>query len=278
MRNFMNLLKNRWETSNTLLCVGLDPDLEKIPQVLKNKYSKTEDIIFEFNKAIIDTTNEYICTYKPQYAFYAGLGIDGHNALKRTIEYIHDNYSDIPVILDSKRGDVGNTATQYVAESFEIFQADAVTLNPYLGYDSLEPFLKYTEKGIIILCRTSNKGASDFQDIIDEKTKLPLYQLIAQKAKEWNTSQNISLVVGATYPEEMKEIRSIVGDEIPFLVPGLGAQGGKPNDLVNGFNSKKTGIMASSSRGIIFASPGEDFAQKAGEEAKRLRDEINKYR
>lgn len=277
-RNFSKLLKNRWNNSNTLLCIGLDPDYPKIPHFIKRKYKSISEQLFEFNKSIIDATQDLVCCYKAQYAFYASFGQEGLLALQKTIAYIQHQYSNIPVILDSKRGDIGNTAVHYAIESFDIFKADAMTINPYLGFDSLEPFLKYKDKGIIILCRTSNKSAQDFQDIVDKKSNLPLYQLVAQLAKQWNINQNISLVIGATYPDEMKQVREFVGDEIPFLIPGLGAQGGKPKDIINGFNKNKTGIMANSSRGIIFASNKENFAKKARKEAMKLKDEINKYR
>lgn len=279
-RNFTSLLKERWVSANSLLCVGLDSEYRKLPEVIKDIYPGAVDqAIFAFNKEIVDATYDVVCAYKPQHAFYGALGELGVKALRMTVAYIHDRYPDIPVILDAKRNDIGNTAEQYAVEVFDVYGADAVTVNPYLGYDGVEPFLRRKDKGAIVLCRTSNKSARDFQDRIDNETGLTIYQLVAQKAaREWNGNGNLSLVMGCTYPEEMKIVREIVGDEIPFLVPGLGAQGGKPEDLPNGFDGRKTGIIANSSRGIIFASSGQDFAEAARREALKLRDAINVYR
>lgn len=255
------------EKNNSLLCIGLDSDFEKLPEEFKSK----ENPQFEFNKKIIDETVGFVCVYKLNTAFYESQGNRGLEDLAKTISYIREAYPEIPVILDAKRGDIGNTVEQYTKEAFEVFNADAVTVNPYGGFDTIEPFLKYENRGVIIWCRSSNPGASDFQDIVDRETGLSIYELVAKKATEKNTNKNIGLVVGATYPEQMKKLREIVGDDIVFLVPGLGAQGGKPEDLPNGFNSKKRGVIASSSRGVIFASSPKEAAEK-------LRDEINKYR
>ncbi len=253
--------------NNSLLCVGLDPEFEKLPE----KFKSLKNPQFEFNKWIIDQTHEFVCVYKLNSAFYESQGNTGLEDLEKTIKYIHSTYTDIPVILDAKRGDIGNTVAQYVKEVFEVFQADAVTVNPYGGFDTIEPFLSPKEKGVIIWCRSSNPGASDFQDVIDKETGLTIYELVAKKAAEKNINKNIGLVVGATYPEQMKKLRELVGNEIIFLVPGLGAQGGKPEDLPNGFTKDKKGVIASSSRGII-------FAENPREETQKLRDEINKYR
>lgn len=268
---FMDDIKNTWEKKNSLLCVGLDPDLRRIPEQLRKK----DTPLFEFNRAVVDATADLVCAFKPQIAYYAASGSE--NELEMTIEYIHENYPGTPVILDAKRGDIGATATMYAKEVFDRYKADAVTVNPYLGFDTLEPFLERKEKGIIILCRTSNPGAKEIQDL--EVNGQKLYQIIARMAVErWNRNGNVLLVVGATYPTELKEIRSIVG-ETPFLVPGIGAQGGDVQRAVtNGKDSTGTGMIINSSRGIIYAGQGPDFESEARSAAKSLRDEINQYR
>jgi len=271
--DFLEKLKKAIEKNNSLLSIGLDPDLTKIPPHLQ----QTKDWIFEFNKGIIDTTHDLVCTYKPNIAFYSSLGVYGTQSLHKTIEYIHSEYIDIPVILDAKRGDIGNTAEKYAEEVFDVFEADAVTVSPYLGLDSLEPFLKRKEKGIIILCKTSNKSTIDFQDL--EVDGNPLYIHVAEKVVEWNkTYQNCLLVTGALWPEQLKKIREIASDMF-FLVPGIGTQGGDlENTLKNGLTKDKSGLIISSSRGILYASDGKDFAEKAREEAQKLKDSINQYR
>lgn len=268
---FIDIIEASWEKNNSLLCVGLDTNLEKIPSVLL----KQDKPLFEFNKNIVDATADLVCAYKPQIAFYAASGSE--DELEMTIEYIHDRYPEIPVILDAKRGDIGSTAELYAKEVFDRYKADAVTVNPYLGSDTLTPFLEREEKGVIVLCRTSNPGAKDIQDL--ETNGRKLYQIIASMAVEkWNYNRNVLLVVGATYPKELNEIRSIAG-EIPFLVPGIGAQGGDVEKAVmNGRNEKGTGMIINSSRGIIYASDGKDFAMAARNAAIQLRDEINRYR
>ena len=268
---FIDIIEASWEKNNSLLCVGLDTNLEKIPSVLL----KQDKPLFEFNKNIVDATADLVCAYKPQIAFYAASGSE--DELEMTIEYIHDRYPEIPVILDAKRGDIGSTAELYAKEVFDRYKADAVTVNPYLGSDTLTPFLEREEKGVIVLCRTSNPGAKDIQDL--ETNGRKLYQIIASMAVEkWNYNRNVLLVVGATYPKELNEIRSIAG-EIPFLVPGIGAQGGDVEKAVmNGRNEKGTGMIINSSRGIIYASDGKDFAMAARNAATQLRDEINRYR
>lgn len=276
-RNFLADLKRNWRKKNTLLCVGLDSEFERIPKFL----FKQKEPLFSFNKAIIDATYDSVCSFKIQYAFYGALGEKGISALRKTVDYIKSEHPEIPIILDAKRGDIGNTARAYAAEVFDVFGVDAVTLNPYLGKDAFEPFLALKDKGAIFLCRTSNPGASDFQDLkTTYKGKArPFYQVVALKvAKEWNSNGNCCLVMGATFPRELKIIRELVGD-VPFLIPGIGAQGG---DLVktvkNGIDSQGAGMIIHSARGIIFASQDKDFAQKAREEAEKLKDEINKYR
>jgi orotidine-5'-phosphate decarboxylase len=269
--NFIQALNTIWEKNNSLVCVGLDPDLRKIPQHLQD----AEYPLFEFNRAIIDKTADLVCAYKPQIAYYAGAGLE--RDLELTIEHIHTAHPGVPVILDAKRGDIGSTAEMYVMEAFERYKADAVTVNPYMGTDTLEPFLKRDDKGVVILCRTSNPGAVDFQDLdVGGQT---LYQTVAHKAHtDWNRNGNVMLVVGATYPEELGQIRAITGD-MPFLVPGIGAQGGDVENAVrNGKDSRGTGMVINSSRGIIYASSGEDFADAARAATLSLRDEINTHR
>lgn len=270
--NFIQALKNRWHQHNTLVCVGLDPYPEKYPESIGHE----PDNIFEFNKAIIDATQDLVCAYKPQFAHFAAHAAE--EQLKRTIAYIKQTYPDIPVILDSKRGDIGSTAGMYAKEAFLHYQADSVTVNPYMGVDTVEPFAQYSEKGVILLCRTSNPGASELQNL-EVETGMKLYEQVAKLAAEsWNANRNLMLVVGATAPSEMAAIRKIVG-EMPFLVPGIGAQGG---DIAAVMAAGKTedgaGLVINSSRGVLYASSGEDFAEAARVETLSLRDEINQYR
>jgi orotidine-5'-phosphate decarboxylase len=269
--NFMKKLKARWQSANSLLCVGLDPDMEKIPDHIR----VMNNPIFEFNKDIIDSTHDLVCAYKPQIAYYSAFGAE--HELELTIEYILKKYPDIPVILDAKRGDIGSTAKMYAMEVFDRYRADAVTVNPYMGGDTLAPFIDRKDKGVIILCRTSNQGAIDLQDIESNNEKV--YCIIAKRAsKDWNYNNNIMLVVGATYPNELAEIRAIVGD-IPLLVPGIGAQGGDVEKAVkNGITRDKTGMVINSSRGIIFAGSGKNFTDAVRRAAIMQRDEINLYR
>ncbi|MBN1833982.1 MAG: orotidine-5'-phosphate decarboxylase [Deltaproteobacteria bacterium] len=269
--NFIKAVESAWKKNNSLVCVGLDPYISKIPAHLRG----LENPLFEFNRAIVDATSDLVCAFKPQMAFYSALRAE--QDLLLTINHIHENHPGIPVILDAKRGDIGSTAEMYAKEVFDRYQADAVTVNPYMGGDTLEPFLKKKDKGVIILCRTSNPGSRDFQDL--ESNGERLYQIVARKAStEWNISNNILLVVGATFPEELKAIRSIVG-EMPLLVPGIGAQGGDVERTVtNGKTQNGTGMIINSSRGIIYASQGDDFGEAARNAAKMLRDEINRWR
>ena len=247
--------------NKSLLCVGLDPDPTQMPRVG----------IAEFTKAIIDATKDLVCAYKPNFAFFEALGLEGIWALDETINYIPDH---IPVIADAKRGDIGNTAKAYATAVFETFQCDAVTVNPYLGFDSLEPFLNYADKGIFILCRTSNKGASDFQDIQDIAGRR-LYEAVALKAGEWNKNGNIGLVVGATYPEELKKIRQMC-PEMPILIPGIGAQGGDLELAIQyGVDTLGEKAIISVSRQILYASSEKDFAEAARYHAEDLRNRIN---
>ena len=268
MSSFIEQLQRGWDGNDSLVCVGLDPEIERFPPHIAASASP----IFQFNKAIVDATADLVCAYKPQFAHYAAY--EAEDQLERTIDYIHRNYPGIPVILDSKRGDVGNTAERYAIEAFERYHADAVTVSPYLGGDSLEPFLKYEDKGVIILCRTSNPGAVDVQDL--EVNGRRLFHIIADLAAgRWNSRGNCLLVVGATYPRELAEVREIVGD-MPLLVPGVGAQGGDVAQAVqNGQTRAGAGLIISSSRGILYASSGENFASAARDATQRLRDQIN---
>lgn len=272
---FLDRVQAAMEKNNSLLCVGLDPSPERFPPSIQ----AMEKPVFEFNKAIIDATADLVCAYKPQAAYYNACGAEDQLAL--TIDYIHGEYPDIPVILDSKRGDIGSTAHQYAVEAFERYRADAVTVNPYMGLDTITPFSSYADKGTIVLCRTSNPGAAAIQNLLvrqEGETTAMFYEVIASMCQQWNGNNNILLVVGATNPGELKRIREITGD-MTFLVPGLGAQGGDVEATVkNGRNSEGKGMIVNSSRGIIYASGGDDFASAARQAAIELRDQVNRYR
>jgi len=271
MNKFQRKLLKIQEKNNSLVCVGLDTDLEKIPKHLLDK----ADSIFTFNKAIIDTTTDLVCAYKPNIAFYEAQGISGLKSLKKTIDYLRKKYSEIPIILDAKRADIDSTNLGYIKMAFEFLQVDAITLHPYLGKQALMPFLTLKDKFFFILCRTSNPGAGEFQDL-RVAPNLKLYQYLAKKVtKEWNFNHNCGLVVSATYPEELVKIRKIAGKMI-FLIPGVGVQGADVEKTVKAAQSGN--FLINSSRGIIYASSGRDFAQKAREETVKLRNLINKYR
>ena len=267
--NFNEKLITASRKNKSLLCVGLDPD----PELMPDKVG-----VFEFNKAIIEATSDLVCAYKLNFAFYEALGDEGLDALKRTIKCIPSN---IPVIGDAKRGDIGNTAKAYARAIFSNYNFDATTVNPYLGFDSIEPFIQYTNKGVFILCRTSNPGAVDFQSLrceTEEHSYRPLFELVALKASQWNIYGNIGLVVGATYLEELRLIRQSYPD-MPLLIPGIGSQGGDLASTVRyGVNAKGEGAIINSSRGIIYASPGKDFAQAARQAASSLQEQINDCR
>lgn len=272
---FVDKLLQASRKNDSLLCVGLDTDIEYVPSFLADKFGT--EAIYEFNKQIIEATKDLVCAYKPNIAFYEMLGPKGFNILKKTREYIPAN---IPVIIDAKRADIGNTATAYAKAFLSAagpFQFDGITVNPYLGYDSLEPFLQYKDKGIFLLCRTSNPGAKDFQDL--KCNGKPLYQIVAHKAVEWNVNGNLGVVAGATFPKELVIIRKIIGAEMPMLIPGVGTQTGDLQKAVEGgINSKGELALISASRSIIFASSGEDFAEAARAAALTLKEEINRYR
>ena len=268
---FTDKVKNISTINNSLLCVGLDSDLQKIPEHLK----ATKNALFEFNKGIIDSTYDLVCAYKIQIAFYSAYGKEEDIVL--TVDYLQKHYPQVSVILDAKRGDIGNTAECYGKEAFLRYKADALTVNPYMGFDSLQPFLNYKDKGIIILCRTSNPGAKDLQDLkVDGE---PLYKHVAIKAaNEWNANKNILLVVGATYPEELAQIRAVAAD-ITFLVPGIGAQGGDVKAAItNGLDATGAGLIINSSRAIIYASNDKDYTATARKVAEETRDQINLFR
>ena len=271
--NFISQLQTAWQDNNSLLCVGLDPAPEKLPVHLRER--PIDEAFNEFCIAIIDATAAYACAFKPQIAYFAAHRAEA--ALETIIQYSRTHYPHIPVILDAKRGDIGSTAEQYAIEAFERYRADAVTVNPYMGFDSVQPYLAYPDKGVIILCRTSNAGGSDLQFLQVGNT--PLYQVVAHKvAHEWNTSGQCALVVGATFPNEIKEVREIVGD-MPLLIPGIGAQGGDlVATMVAGQTANGTGVMINSSRAIIYASAGEDFAQAATQVARDTQQAINALR
>ncbi len=263
--NFIEKLSEATRKNKSLLCVGLDPD----PKLMPDKVG-----VFEFNRAIIDVTSDLVCAYKPNLAFYEALGNEGLDALKRTVDYIPEG---IPVIADAKRGDIGNTAKAYAKALFENLHFDAATVSPYLGFDSLEPFIEYRDKGIFILCRTSNTGAVDFQSLICEleNSHRPLFEVVALKAGQWNKYGNIGLVVGATYPEELRTIRQIQPD-MPFLIPGIGAQGGDLALTIRyGVDAQGEKAIINSSRQVLYASRGKDFADAACRAASELREQIN---
>jgi len=269
---FQQKLDRQMEKTNSLVCVGLDSDHERLPAHLTGR-----NAMFRFNKAIIDATHDLVCAYKPNSAFYEEEGEEGIEQLKMTADYLVDTYPDIPLILDAKRADIGTTNKGYAAFAFDHLGMDAITLHPYLGREALMPFLDRKDKGCIVLCRTSNKGAGEFQDLkIGRDT---LYKRVAIRIRDvWNKNGNCMLVVGATYPRELSELRRLI-PEMTFLVPGVGAQGGDVQATVEaGLDKAKKGIIISSSRGIIFASSGKDFAEAARRETRKLLTEINKYR
>ena len=268
---FYRRLARGWDLNDSLLCVGLDPNQAKLPASLSSKSAS----LFEFNREIIDATAPYVCGYKPQIAYYAALGAE--KELEQTIAYIKTHYPDLPVILDAKRGDIGATAKMYAIEAFERYQADAVTVNPYMGGDTLEPFLEYKDRGVIILCRTPNPGSGDLQQLLANGSSIA-HIVAAKAAQQWNENENIALVVGATYPEEIRSIRELVGD-LPLLIPGVGAQGGDLTAVLNnGLISSGNGLMINASRSIIHASSEHDFAEQAALAAEKLYKQINEIR
>lgn len=270
--NFLDKLCTAARQNTSWLCVGLDSELSKLPAFLRERYST--HAVLEFNRAIIEATADLVCAYKPNLAFYEMLGPQGLEILYKTRELIPQ---EIPVIGDAKRGDIENTARAYAKALFEHYRFDAATVNPLMGFDAVAPFVEYSERCAFLLVRTSNPGARDFQDL--ECQGKPLYQRVAEKAREWNTRKNVGVVVGATAPNELAIVRRIVGDEMPLLVPGVGAQAGDLEKSVkNSVNSHKELAIINVSRSVIFASSGKDFAQAARKAAMTLRDEINRAR
>ncbi|OMP30352.1 orotidine-5'-phosphate decarboxylase [Mangrovimonas sp. DI 80] len=252
---------------NSFLCVGLDVDLNKIPPHLLEE----EDPIFAFNKAIIDATHDLCVAYKPNIAFFEAYGLKGWQALEKTISYINENYPEIFTIADAKRGDIGNTSTMYAKAFFEDLAFDSVTIAPYMGKDSVEPFLAFQDKHTILLALTSNEGAFDFQTkLIDGKE---LYKHVLETSKSYKNSKNLMYVVGATKAEYLSEIRAIIPDSF-LLVPGVGAQGGNLQEVCKYGMNDQVGLLINSSRGIIYASQGEDFAEAAAKEAKNLQQQM----
>jgi orotidine-5'-phosphate decarboxylase len=275
--SFITALRQRWHDADSLVCVGLDPEPAQFPA----HFADDPDAVFAFCRGIADATAEYACAFKPQVAHFAALGAEV--ALERLVAHIHAAHPGVPVILDAKRGDIGSTAQRYATEAFDRYGADAVTANPYLGQDSLQPFLDRSDRGVVILCRTSNPGAADLQDLpvpAPGGGTRPLYQHVAEAvARDWNGHGNCALVVGATWPAQLGEVRAIVGETLPLLVPGVGAQGGDVAAVVaQGKSADGTGLLVSSSRAILYASRGGDYADAAAGAARALRDAINRHR
>ncbi len=268
---FNQQLQSAWASQGSMLCVGFDPDPKRLPLALQGK----PEGIFEFCREIADATADLVCSFKPQFAYFASQRAEAQ--LEKLIKHLKDQHPHIPVILDSKRGDIGSTADHYALEAFERYGADAVTVNPYMGFDTIEPYLKHAGKGVIVLCRTSNLGGSDLQFLNIAPDGEPLYLHLAKlAAQKWNDSGQISLVVGATFPEEIAKVRTIVG-EMPLLIPGIGAQGGDIEATVTAGaipGKPGTGMIINSSRAILYASSGNDFAQAARLVAQETRDAI----
>lgn len=266
--NFKTKLATIQKKNNSLLCIGLDPEVEKLPRSVKN----IKEPFFAFNKAVIDVTSDLVCAYKLNMAFYEAAGIHGLRQLETTITYIKEKHPDIPIILDAKRSDIDNTARMYAKMAFEYFDVDALTVNPYLGIDSLEPYLEYKDKFIMVVVKSSNPGSVDFQDLaINGK---PLYIQVAEKIKKLGKTDKIGIVVGATFPEQLKELRKLLPDTI-ILIPGLGAQGGDWEKTVQfGVNKKKKGVIINVARTIIYAGTQNDFNQKARLETIKIRNKI----
>jgi len=267
----MTTLHDAWNRSQSLLCVGLDPDPARLPDHL----AAHPEGLLRFCTAIVDATADLVCAFKPQIAYFGAHGAE--TQLAALIDYIHQHHPGLPVILDAKRGDIGATAKQYAREAFERYQADAVTLSPFMGFDSIEPYLAYSDRGLILLCRTSNPGGSDLQSL--DVGGMQLYEHIAHLAAgPWNQTGQLGLVVGATVPAELARVRTLA-PQIPLLVPGIGAQGGDISATVQaGCNADGTGLLINASRAVLYATSGEAFAQGARAAARSLRDAINQAR
>jgi len=269
---FTQKLKTAWQQQNSLLMVGLDPDLERLPAALSQK----PDALWEFCRSIVDATAPYVCGFKPQIAYFASIGAEP--VLQAVCDYIRQQYPDLVLVLDAKRGDIGSTAEHYAREAFDRYQADAVTINPYMGMDSATPYLERQDKGVIVLCRTSNVGGADLQ-ALDVKGR-PLYLHVADMvANKWNQYGQCGLVVGATFAQELHAVRQCVGDDLPLLVPGIGAQGGDIEQTCHaGCDGAGTGMMINSSRAILYAGSGDDWVDQCTQAAKETRDAINTAR
>lgn len=270
--DFLSKLEAAVSRNKSLLCVGLDSERSKLPKEFLGK----SDGQFQFNKRIIDATKDFVCAYKPNMAFYEAEGLTGFAALKDTLSYIPKN---IPIILDAKRGDIGNTSRLYAQACYESLGVDAVTLHPYMGSDTVEPFLEFPGKGVFVLVKTSNPSAVEFEDIVTSQGE-KLFITVAKKVSDWNSkySGRVGAVIGATYPADLKIVRQTLGNAW-ILVPGVGSQGGDAAEVINaGLDSRGMGLIINSSREVLFASSGSDFAEKAGEKARALRDSFNKFR
>lgn len=260
---FHEQLRRAWKESDSMLCVGLDPDPAQLPHAVRGS-------VFDFCRAIVEATADVACAFKPQIAFFSAIGAEGD--LERLCTHIREHCPDVLLVLDAKRGDIGSTAEQYAREAFDRYHAHVVTVNPYLGTDAVEPFLRHNDGGVFVLCRTSNPGGDDFQSLIVDGT--PLYQHVARRVvDQWSNIGECGLVVGATYPGELREARAIVGD-LPLLVPGFGAQGGDAASAAAGVDSNGMGMVVNSSRAILYASNGADFADAARAEAIATRDSL----
>ena len=273
---FIDKLNARWRSSQSLLCVGLDPDPARLPAALATQPNGIE----LFCREMIDATAEFACAFKPQIAYFAAAGAE--DQLGAVMAYLRERYPDIPVVLDAKRGDIGSTATQNAREAFDRFGADAVTINPYMGTDSVQPYLAWADKGVFVLCRTSNPGGDDFQalSLADQATgSAKLYERVATMANEdWNHQNQVGLVVGATYPAELARVRQLA-PTMPLLVPGIGAQGGDIDATVAaGVAEDGFGLLINSSRAIIYAGTGSDYAEAASVAARATRDQIERAR
>jgi len=267
---FYDKLSHAWDRSDSLVCVGLDPDMEKMPPHL----AESPRPYFEFCRQVMDATADLVCAFKPQAAHFAAVGRE--QELADTFDYARTRHPEVVLILDAKRGDVGSTAKYYAMEAYDRYAADAVTVNPYLGEESVTPYLAYTNKGVIVLCRTSNPDSDWLQH--RETAGAMLFEEVARRSRSWNEHRQCMLVAGATNPSELGKIRSLVGD-MPLLVPGIGAQGGDLKAvLAQGLDGEGRGLVISSSRAIIYASQGHDFADAARQAASTLKDEINYFR
>ncbi len=266
---FLQKLECAWASMGSQLMVGLDPAPDRFPADIQGR----ADAIYAFCRAIIDATADYVCGFKPQIAYFSAQRAE--DQLEALCRYIQQTYPHLPIVLDAKRGDIGATAQQYAREAFERYQADAVTVNPYMGFDSVQPYLDYQDKGVVVLCRTSNPGGSDLQ-FLETSKGVPLYLHVAGLvADQWNANQQCALVVGATFPEEIARVRARVGD-MPLLIPGIGAQGGDIDSTVRaGRTAAGTGMMINSSRAILYASAGDDWREAAAHTARVTRDAIN---